>query len=714
MSSQRGGAAALLLLVVMACLGYGFLWSPGQLPFSPHSDDLAYNLSSKAALHRASIEGHGLPFWRSDQLSGGPALTQPQALYTYPFHALFHVLPPESALGPTIFVHVLLAGIALWLLGGALGLGPGPRLFMGAAGMFNFKLLMAVYAGWTPIIPSITLVPLLFAAVLALLQRPTAGRTLSLAAVGALCLHTGHLQLVYYAGLCLAVIAAARIVSWWRQGKRTEARRVLGGLLLAAVLAVGLTAYLLVPLAAEAPLASRSHAAHPYLAHLAIGWEQYFTLLHPEALGSVLDGSYPRPNMWEDVAYFGLLPLLLAGAGAVLGRRRWPVPWLVGAFGLALLLATDTALLRFMFEAVPGYRFFRGPGRMLFIAADLGIVLAGIGLQEILDRIQARWEGHPAAGRLSIFIVSGLVLAIALEGLHYAGRYLHMVPHETALPNTDYAAVLTADTTPHRVAPVGRATVNYGWAGSMGLQLVTGYEPYNFHHYQVLADILRWGEARPPAPRVWTDIGQIARHDLLDVLGARYLVSQVSLEQPWLELVGSWPAQPLFVFYRGLERGPVKVYRNRNARERAFFVDTVLGTPLVLETLERTRVRDVAIVEAPAEASTPSPASPQDAVEIVAAAGGQLDLRVSCGTRRFLVMSEVWHPGWQATLDGEPLALLRTDYALLGAWIPPGSHELSLRFQPLYWNLGLGLSLLSLAAWLALLVRIRRRPTARG
>ncbi len=89
---------------------------------------------------------------------------------------------------------------------------------------------------------------------------------------------------------------------------------------------------------------------------------------------------------------------------------------------------------------------------------------------------------------------------------------------------------------------------------------------------------------------------------------------------------------------------------------------------------------------------------------------GYLAADVINANQRFLVVSEVWHPGWQARLDGERAPLLKTNVALMGVWAPPGKHRLVLEFRPLYWRGALTASILSglIVAGLACYVLIRR------
>jgi hypothetical protein len=47
-----------------------------------------------------------------------------------------------------------------------------------------------------------------------------------------------------------------------------------------------------------------------------------------------------------------------------------------------------------------------------------------------------------------------------------------------------------------------------------------------------------------------------------------------------------------------------------------------------------------------------------------------------------LVLAETWHPGWSATIDGEPVAVQRVNYLQQGVWLDAGRHDVELRFFP--------------------------------
>ena len=94
-----------LLILVLAGIGYGFLWRQGEVLYSPHSDFMLHGLGAKTVLYKALGEECGIPFWREDQLAGYPAFTNPQMLFTYPLHFLFYFLEPANAIGGTLWLH---------------------------------------------------------------------------------------------------------------------------------------------------------------------------------------------------------------------------------------------------------------------------------------------------------------------------------------------------------------------------------------------------------------------------------------------------------------------------------------------------------------------------------------------------------------------------------------------------------------------------------
>ncbi|MEA1926857.1 MAG: YfhO family protein, partial [Candidatus Auribacterota bacterium] len=72
-----------------------------------------------------------------------------------------------------------------------------------------------------------------------------------------------------------------------------------------------------------------------------------------------------------------------------------------------------------------------------------------------------------------------------------------------------------------------------------------------------------------------------------------------------------------------------------------------------------------------------------------------------------LVLTEIWYPGWEARVDGEPTELFRVNYLQRGVWLNEGEHRVELVFRPKSWMMGM---IISIVSWgilvLVLLVRL--------
>jgi hypothetical protein len=164
----------------------------------------------------------------------------------------------------------------------------------------------------------------------------------------------------------------------------------------------------------------------------------------------------------------------------------------------------------------------------------------------------------------------------------------------------------------------------------MELQLISGYEPFNLRHYQQYFSVLQSGGAWREGATVWTELLRMARWDLLDALNVRYVLAPFPLQLPpdQFEPVGQYHDQPVFVFYKGVERIDVFVSRNKSVLPRAFWAGRVVR--VVSEddrrtTLQQGDLRNLAVIQGigPGEAT---PGSPNDQVKILEAADSYLSM----------------------------------------------------------------------------------------
>jgi len=79
----------------------------------------------------------------------------------------------------------------------------------------------------------------------------------------------------------------------------------------------------------------------------------------------------------------------------------------------------------------------------------------------------------------------------------------------------------------------------------------------------------------------------------------------------------------------------------------------------------------------------------------------EVELAVRTPVSGYLVLSDVYYPGWRATVDGVPAEVLRADYVFRAVLLPPGEHTVRMEFVPWTWRVGLAVSIVT---WVGLVV----------
>jgi hypothetical protein len=160
------------------------------------------------------------------------------------------------------------------------------------------------------------------------------------------------------------------------------------------------------------------------------------------------------------------------------------------------------------------------------------------------------------------------------------------------------------------------------------------------------------------------------------------------------------------------------VLENEDALPRAFVPAAVRPAPagadlLRLLSASEFNPREVAYAEdAP---NLPGPAKGK--VELLDETPGHLTLRADMETQGLVVLSDQWYEGWEATVDGRPVPVLRVNHALRGVVLPPGQSTLEFRYRPRGWAVGLrllGAGAAALLLWQAAVLLARLHQGGRG
>jgi uncharacterized membrane protein YfhO len=208
----------------------------------------------------------------------------------------------------------------------------------------------------------------------------------------------------------------------------------------------------------------------------------------------------------------------------------------------------------------------------------------------------------------------------------------------------------------------------------------------------------------------WVGIGRESR--FYDLYNVKYLIAGENTTVPTY-------FEPVY------QDGKTMLYRNPRALPRAFMVyqAEVVGGDIRALNVAKSEGFDPArqvVLKAGGEARPLDldPGSQAGQTEIVDRGPNHLDFEVDTPVEGYLVVSEMWMPGWVAEVSGERQDVLQADYTFRAVYVPQGSHRIHMVYRPRPWLFGLGVTLATLAllgvwAGIAGVQRARTRKAAR-
>ncbi len=423
--------------------------------------------------------------------------------------------------------------------------------------------------------------------------------------------------------------------------------------------------------------------------------------------------------------FIWLLSLCLAMSGGLgldaLMRAPWHARrrglWLTSAFAasvalVALLANTNlVAQLPHAFSQLPAQQ--RSPGAELASAgAALRWILLGALTLIVLwiAGLKPRRAGLAVAGLLALTVADLLTIdagynpslpprlahppappAFAQAAAHGPARLVG--PYNVAMPNVAQLYGL-ADLRVNDQPQIARYTDTFdalGGTTSFGQGL------------SYVGSVPSFGEPGPALPQSHTE-------NLLDLLGARYVVdgSGTRPTAPAVSVVGAGSG------WRLLSNGA--------AFPRAWVAYGWRPVSGLAADLKAVRSSSAAALreDPPIETGRPAPpASTSASVPASIRAAGDQAVTVEASLKRpgFLVVDDLFYPGWSATVDGRAAAIVPADGMLRAVKLRPGRHTVHFSYEPESVELGEVLTVLGLlagAGGAALCVRQRWASGGRG
>lgn len=124
---------------------------------------------------------------------------------------------------------------------------------------------------------------------------------------------------------------------------------------------------------------------------------------------------------------------------------------------------------------------------------------------------------------------------------------------------------------------------------------------------------------------------------------------------------------------------------NPHANGNGWFVERISFVKNADAEMERLKGLDTkrqAVADERFKAVLDAPQLGQGSVKLTKYEPNELRYDIASDKGGVVVFSEIYYPGWTATIDGKPAELGRADYVLRALRVPAGSHKVVLEFRP--------------------------------
>jgi hypothetical protein len=238
-----------------------------------------------------------------------------------------------------------------------------------------------------------------------------------------------------------------------------------------------------------------------------------------------------------------------------------------------------------------------------------------------------------------------------------------------------------------------------------------GLVPKRFVHFVnnlLIKDHFR-NNLRPPALRA---IPITQKEAFLDLLNIRYIIAPTQARLMRLPL----PPQAKSMPYSDnpAYHDEVFIFDRKTAYPRAFIVHRAIfhkdpdQTLRILQEIGP-QLRHVAVVNAlplprMTEKLREAPVLDESHADIIEYTPNKVVIQVDMKNAGILVLSDAYHPDWKVFVNGKVKELLQVDYLLRGVFLEAGPHTVTFVFHPLFFYIGLVVTILSIAATAILLI----------
>lgn len=379
--------------------------------------------------------------------------------------------------------------------------------------------------------------------------------------------------------------------------------------------------------------------------------------------------------------------------GVVRERRSSPSPW---ALAIVWLIPLTVVILMVNRVTASSINIYPGTPPLLSYALKQTLILLfffSLSLAVLLFFLRR-------VIRFRLFIAS----ALAITAIDVVGQNLWYYPaldYNQAYFPTASIEFLQQHLGLYRIARYGTELLESPLAPNTGMIYgffdVQGSDPYILENYVSFLNLIE----DHGLEAAWHRISNIEEEGsldspLLDLLGAKYILTTSEIGIDKYELV-----------FDG-EGKDIEIYENKEVLPRAFIVhrvEVLLEKEKALDRLSSDSLDPGQVVIIGQELPTlevamnvEAPLKDNSEAQIISYGLNDVTIKAQMENPGFLVLTDIYYPGWKAFVDRQERELYRADYIFRAVYLEAGDHQVRFVFEPLSFKIGLYLTLFALLA----------------
>ncbi|MBI4778527.1 YfhO family protein [Candidatus Desantisbacteria bacterium] len=643
-----------------------------------------------------------IPMWNPCMFSGVPCVAGMQPAVFYPLNlVIFTLLPAHLGITWSSIIHLFLSGCFSYMFMKALKCHWIGSLSTALIFMLSGFQITHLYAGHIDVFSAYIWLPLILFSI----EKTAQTMRFSYVLLGGLAIGiqflSGHPQISFYTYLLGGIYAVFSLGIVIINKEYAKAIKLLPLLGMMGAISVCLACSQIFPTLELPSYSIRSGGAgYNFSTFSSFPFENILSFFFPMLFGNSLDIPYwGRGLLHEVCGYVGILPLILAIIAILSKRNAYTILFSVLAVvSLLVSFGKYTIVYKLCYEFIPGFDLFRVPGRMMYFWTFCLAVLAGFGSSSLLEL--------PKKSFSQVFGILG-ILAMLASFFIDADTWRSLIQASYGLEERIFGAPDLKENLAGMLLIAKKsmfAGAVFLMLGAMLLYICGRGWGKAWIQYLIPAIILvdLWMFCSSYITTV--DISRCEwDKNMVDFLKADKepfrivtMTDDASLDRGMMYGIANIGGYSSVVLKRyqefiNISQGlaPETLTTVMRIAEYSKLLDLLNGRDAIFKALKEISYADEVILE---EKPTikPSVSRKVEAYpEVIKHSPNELIMNVGLAQDGFLVLSEVFYPGWKAIVDGGEQKIYRGNYILRAIELKKGSHTVRVVYDPpwLKWSL---------------------------